>query len=300
MQGGRGGSGRHGYHNTNNFGHGYGTNYGTPAAGGPYGRFPAYGFSNSWVPYGHYQTQNLIPMVPVAPRSVARGSAPGAFVPLGVQGAGVLKRPSGPPQGQVASGGRSGRRRSRSGRSRGGRDRDRDRERDRDRDRGRKHLTKEALDAELEEYRMKDKKLGTESLDAELDDYKRRKKGNSNEKSSDTQTEEESRELGEAGGSGEEQEEEAGRNTSSRRGDVHEQTFSSFKIPSVEKGSVTETTRITYPMFFKILSFELYNCCPPFDLGWDITYILIKVEAEGEVMVSTKVALFTSRMDGEV
>ncbi|KAL2612478.1 hypothetical protein R1flu_024170 [Riccia fluitans] len=173
MQGGRGGAGRHGYNNNNNnFGHGYGVNYYAAAvAGGGYGRFPVHGFSNSWVPFGNYQTQNFMPMTPVAPRTFVRGgSASGSFVPLGVQGAGVLKRPLGPPQEQNASGGRSGRRRSRSGRSRGGRGRDRDP--------ARKNLTKEALDADLEEYRMKDKKLGTESLDAELDEYKRRKKDN--------------------------------------------------------------------------------------------------------------------------
>lgn len=36
-------------------------------------------------------------------------------------------------------------------------------------------MTKEALDADLDEWRMKDKKLGSNSLDADLDEYWKKK-----------------------------------------------------------------------------------------------------------------------------
>ncbi|KAG0575512.1 hypothetical protein KC19_5G009400 [Ceratodon purpureus] len=99
-----------------------------------------------------------------------RGAPRGGILPLGVQGAGILKRPTGPPQGPLLhgrghqrGGGRGGGRGGRGGRGRGrgGRDKDKDQ----------KPLTKEALDADLDEWRMKDKKNGGTSLDAELDDY---------------------------------------------------------------------------------------------------------------------------------
>ncbi|KAG6543870.1 hypothetical protein Mapa_014710 [Marchantia paleacea] len=139
---------------------------------------------NNWVGYGNYQMQSLMPMPPVVPRSYGRGSASHAFVPLGVQGAGILKRPSGPPQGQSVHG-RSSRNRGHNGRSWASRDRDR------------KNLTKEALDADLDEYRMKDKKFGGQSLDAELDEYWKKK-----DDSDMLPEEDELKDSGEGSGSG--------------------------------------------------------------------------------------------------
>ncbi|BBN16469.1 hypothetical protein MPTK1_7g06570 [Marchantia polymorpha subsp. ruderalis] len=160
--GGGSGSGRHGgYPGRAN---GVANNNLGAGAGLAYGGMPGGYVFNNWVGYGNYQMPSLMPMPPVVPRSYGRGSASHSFVPLGVQGAGILKRPSGPPQGQSMHG-RSNRNRGHNGRSWGSRDRDRDR----------KNLTKEALDADLDEYRMKDKKFGGQSLDAELDEYWKKK-----------------------------------------------------------------------------------------------------------------------------
>ncbi|CAK9218155.1 unnamed protein product [Sphagnum troendelagicum] len=89
-------------------------------------------------------------------------SSRGGFLPLGVQGSGILKRPAGPAQGPLlygrghARGGGGGQQRGRGLGARG-------------RDKGREPLTKEALDADLDAWRMKDKKFGGNSLDPDMD-----------------------------------------------------------------------------------------------------------------------------------
>ncbi|KAH9572171.1 hypothetical protein CY35_02G132800 [Sphagnum magellanicum] len=88
-------------------------------------------------------------------------SSRGGFLPLGVQAAGILKRPAGPAQGPLLYG---------RGHARGGGGQQRGRGLGaRGRDKGCEPLTKEALDADLDAWRMKDKKFGGDSLDADMD-----------------------------------------------------------------------------------------------------------------------------------
>ncbi|BBN17598.1 hypothetical protein MPTK1_7g15620 [Marchantia polymorpha subsp. ruderalis] len=172
MQGGRGGGGRQGYNARGNGS--AGANHLNAAAGAgnvAYGGMPGY-FFNPWLGFNAYNVQGLMPLPPVPSRtynnSNHRGSASGAsaaFVPLGVQGAGILKRPSGSPQGPLAHGHRR-HSRGHGGRSWGSRGR---------KEKNSANLTKEALDADLDEWRMKDKKLGSNSLDADLDEYWKKK-----------------------------------------------------------------------------------------------------------------------------
>lgn len=82
------------------------------------------------------------------------GKAFRSSTPLGVQGGGILKKN---PQNAFVQG--QGHTRSHAnGRLIGG-------------GRGARNLTKEALDADLEEWKLKDKRFAGHSLDAELDDY---------------------------------------------------------------------------------------------------------------------------------
>eukprot|EP00250_Pteridium_aquilinum_P009264 c18552_g1_i2 orf=513-1043(+) len=115
-----------------NYGYGYGYGYGAWTFGMP-----------------------LLPLPPLLHNmSHGRGTAPRPLTSLGVQKGGILKR--NPQSGFVH--GRGHARGNGSGRSTGG-------------GRGGKNLTKEALDADLDEWRLKDKRFAGQSLDAELDDY---------------------------------------------------------------------------------------------------------------------------------
>ncbi|KAL2613768.1 hypothetical protein R1flu_025460 [Riccia fluitans] len=123
---------------------------------------------NPWLGgFSAYNVQGLMPTPPILPRSYTRGSGgtrPGAFVPLAIQGAGILKRPGNPPQGNFLHG--RSHSRGHGGRSWGTRGR---------KEKHLANLTKEALDADLDEWRMKDKKLSGSSLDADLDEYWKKK-----------------------------------------------------------------------------------------------------------------------------
>ncbi|CAK9876021.1 unnamed protein product [Sphagnum jensenii] len=115
--------------------------------------------------YAQQAQQHVQALVqPMYGRAAAAGPSQRGFLPLGVQGAGILKPPAGLPQGPLLYG-RGHARGQQRGRGWGGRGRDKDR----------KPLTKEALDADLDAWRMKDKKFGGDSLDADLDKYWKKK-----------------------------------------------------------------------------------------------------------------------------
>ncbi|KAI5063008.1 hypothetical protein GOP47_0021555 [Adiantum capillus-veneris] len=97
----------------------------------------------------------LMPLPPLLPyTSHGRGLLSRPLASLGVQGGGVLKKNS---QGALAQGRGHTRGHTSVRFNRGGR--------------GGKSLTKEALDADLDEWRLKDKRYAGQSLDAELDNY---------------------------------------------------------------------------------------------------------------------------------
>lgn len=111
---------------------------------------------------GHYQGQSGH-----GGRGGGRHSGQGRQHALGVQGAGAFKRSAGANSGH----GFHGRGR---GKGWGGRNK--------------KNLTKEALDADLDQWRLKDKKFGATSLDADLDDYWKNRKDDSTQNVDDKET----------------------------------------------------------------------------------------------------------------
>lgn len=129
-----------------------------PAAAIGYTGIPAFWY-HGWGGYKSYRMPDLLPTMPPVRFSHGRGSSSRQGGPLGVQGAGSWKRSAAPAQGAVMQG--RGHTRGHGGRAWGGRNR--------------KNLTKEALDADLDEWRMKDKKFGGHSLDADLDEYWKKK-----------------------------------------------------------------------------------------------------------------------------
>ncbi|KAJ7531634.1 hypothetical protein O6H91_14G052000 [Diphasiastrum complanatum] len=157
---GRGGGSRQGGPAAGRGGFGYGFNMGM-AMGMGYGGAGAGGgggFDGKYIWGAGY-----MPPFPPPPLGPVYGRGMRPVLPLGAQGSGILKPPVGPPQGPLLHG--RGHARGYGGRAWGGR--------------GRSNLTKEALDADLDEWRMKDKKLGGQSLDADLDEYWKRKDGQS-------------------------------------------------------------------------------------------------------------------------
>lgn len=146
-----GGSSSGSYGGPGGLGFGYGINYYSAAAPEDYG----YG-------YGYWGFGLPLPSPPPFPQTLIHGRGVALrppSIPLGVQGGGILKRNS---QGYFVHGRGHARGHGGGGRfSSGGR--------------GGKNLTKEALDADLDEWRLKDKRYAGQSLDAELDDYWRKK-----------------------------------------------------------------------------------------------------------------------------
>lgn len=108
--------------------------------------------------WGYGFPQPLPPPPPLPRPAVYGRGLPRPPVSLGVQGGGILKRPGGAAQAVFHGRGHA---RGYGGRAWGGR--------------GGKSLTKEALDADLDEWRLRDKRFAGQSLDAELEDYWRKK-----------------------------------------------------------------------------------------------------------------------------
>ncbi|KAL3679116.1 hypothetical protein R1sor_022072 [Riccia sorocarpa] len=226
MQGGYGRGGRHGYNARGAHG-GAEINQFNGGGGVTYGGLPEAYIFNPWLGgFSAYNIQGLMPTPPVLPRSYTRGSGgtrPGSFVPLAVQGAGILKRPAGPPQGSFAHGRQS---RGHGVRSWGSRGR---------KEKNVANLTKEALDADLDEWRMKDKKLGGSSLDAELDEYWKKKDEMEAEQGEDVEAATDSKsKAGETSSSSTRQE--AVNTSASRLSDIHTDSADNGKEVKNERG----------------------------------------------------------------